>query len=511
VATADDRIYRERDLYRGLLELGTHDDPDAFLRSALKVLRELTSARRIYVELRDDEAPPVTWWAAEGFDAAQLDVVRSTLSSGIIGESLATGNTVVTASAIEDPRFCELASVKEQEIESVLCVPIIRDLPFGVVYLQGDRSTNRFSPFDTETRKNVEYLARAVAPLGDRLIERTRRGLAPRPLLARPKGFEHVLGASPIMAEVINRLALAAKLDIHILFTGASGAGKTMLARSVHVASPRADRPFIDLNCAAIPETLFENELFGAAGGAHSGVPRTGLVGKVEAANGGTLFLDEVAELSLGSQAKLLQLLQDKIYYRLGSAEVRRADVRIIAATNRDLATQVRERTFREDLYYRLRVFEARVPSLAERREDLILLANQFCLQACKTHGFGAKLLSPSGRSAVMTAEWPGNVRELANRLESAILNAHLRSSDEVNARDMFPETPGNSHEEVISLQGATRHFQRSHLLAVLEAADWNMSDAARRLDIARSHLYNLIRAHGLARLHPKPERRTAE
>ncbi len=501
---ATDRIARERDLYRRLLELGVHDEPESFLRGALTLLAELTSARRIYVELRDDDSPPVTWWAAEGFDAAQLEAIRGTISRGIIAESIATGRTVLTASALDDPRFRDLASVKAQEIESVLCVPIIRDLPIGVVYLQGDRNVASFSPFDAEVQRNVEFLAGAIAPLGDRLIERTRKGLAVRPGAPRPAGFERVVGGSPLILELLNRLALAAKLDMHILFTGPSGSGKTMLAQSVHAASARSGKPFVELNCAAIPESLFENELFGAAPGAHSAVPRGGMTGKVEAATGGTLFLDEIGELPLGSQAKLLQLLQDKTYYRLGSAEARRADVRIVSATNRDLASLVRERRFREDLYYRLRVFEARVPALSERREDIVPLAKQFCHAACEKHGLGEKTLSPSGISAVKTAEWPGNVRELANQIESAVLNAHLRAADEVAATDLFPDERARATEDASSLQGATRQFQRAHLVAVLEASDWNMSETARRLDIARSHLYNLIRAHGLTRVSAK-------
>ena len=166
------------------------------------------------------------------------------------------------------------------------------------------------------------------------------------------------------MQEVVERLRLAAPLDVHVLLTGETGVGKTLLAQSMHAAGGRASGPFIELNCAAIPDALLENELFGADEGAHSSVPRGGVIGKVEAAEGGTLFLDEIGELSLSSQAKLLQLLQSHSYFRLGSPQERRADVRVVAATNLDLEHEVANKRFRQDLYYRLNVLQVRVPSL---------------------------------------------------------------------------------------------------------------------------------------------------
>jgi Nif-specific regulatory protein len=310
--------------------------------------------------------------------------------------------------------------------------------------------------------------------------------------------FAAICGTSHAIRDVVERLRLAAPLDIQMLFTGPCGTGKTLLATAVHHASARRDRNLVEINCATLQEGLLENELFGAEPGAHSAVPRGGLKGKVEAAEGGTLFLDEVAELSPGCQAKLLQLLQDKTYYRLGGNQLRRADVRVLAATNVDLRAAVQNRHFREDLYYRLRVLEVKIPSLAERSEDLVPLSRAFLIQALERHGLPPKALAPDAIRALHEAEWPGNVRELAHRIESAAIQAHLRRSDRIEDGDLFPEELATTGDAIYSLEEATRRFQRKHVLAVLQSENWNILEAARVLDVCRSHVYNLMRAFDL-------------
>ncbi|MCZ7680860.1 MAG: sigma 54-interacting transcriptional regulator [Sandaracinaceae bacterium] len=224
-----------------------------------------------------------------------------------------------------------------------------------------------------------------------------------------------------------------------------------------------------------------------------------GSSGRSRAAEGGTLFLDEVAELTLAAQAKLLSLLQSRTYYPLGASRPRHADIRVIAASNVDLRSEVARKRFREDLYYRLNVMEVRVPPLSERVEDIPLLAARFVRVAAQRHGLGLRGLSPGGLRAVLHADWPGNVRELAHRLEAAVLNAHLRGATTVEARDVFDDG-ATDDEDGESLQEATRRFQKRYVLAALEACDWNVSEAARRLDVARSHAYNLMRLYGLER-----------
>src|SRR5213080_3773407 len=368
------RVQRERDLYRRLLDLGRHDEPEPFLREALGLIVEVTGARQGYVELHDDDHTGAPRWSlAHGFTAEQLASVRAALSRGIIAEALATGKTIVTPSALLDERFRERESVRIGHIEAVLCAPIGDDPPRGVLYLQ-NRAGHGF--FSEDDRVCAETFARHLAPLVDRVLARQRERAgtdATVPVRATLRA-PAVIGRSAALATALYHVALVAPLDVHVLLTGETGTGKSQLARVIHDNGPRAAHPFVTLNCAALPETLIESELFGALPGAHSTATRR-IDGKVTAAEHGTLFLDEIGAMPLTAQSKLLQLLQSKEYYPLGSAKPARADVRVIAATNSDLRQAVAENRFREDLFFRLQVLPIRLPSLAERREDIAALA----------------------------------------------------------------------------------------------------------------------------------------
>jgi Nif-specific regulatory protein len=492
---------KERDFFRALAGLARCESLDLLLRDALATLLKRVNAREVVIELMGDEEGTSSRCVAAGCDGGRLAEVSRLISRGIIGEAVATGTTVLTASARSDPRFHEFESVQRHGLEAVLCTPIGRDIPLGVIYLQGHADGGDFRPFDDALRDDVELFALALSAPAERLMR-----LEGTPIERWPHGgaetsqdpFGTVLGRSRAMRDVVARLRLAAPLDVHVLLTGQSGSGKTLLASAIHQASPRRAKPFVEINCATLPEALLENELFGAEAGAHSAVPKSGLRGKLDAAEGGTLFLDEIAELTLGAQAKLLQLLQSRAYHRLGGTKLHHADVRVIAATNLDLKAAVAEKRFREDLYYRLLVFEARVPSLSERTSDLSLLAAEFLRQAVERHRLARKTFSPSALHAITTAPWPGNVRELANRIESATIHAHVRGSESIEVRDVFPDvTPA---EVAPSLQAATRRFQSKHVLAMLESTDWNVPETARLLDVSRSQAYALIRAFELKR-----------
>ncbi|HVN86101.1 MAG TPA: sigma-54-dependent Fis family transcriptional regulator [Candidatus Binatia bacterium] len=496
------KLRRERELYLRLLGLGQQTELERLLREALALIVEIAEARQGYLELQPDEQEGRSngprWWMAHDLSADEINGVRAAISRGIIAEALATGQTIVTPSALLDPRFSERDSVRIGKIEAVLCAPIGEDPPRGVLYLQGRTAGGMFSEDD---RTRAEIFARHLAPLVDRLLvqQRTRDESDPTQPMRASLRLDGVVGRSAALAATLHQIALVAPLDVSVLLTGESGTGKSQLARVIHDNGPRAGHRFVEVNCAALPETLIESELFGALPGAHSTATRR-IEGKVAAAERGTLFLDEIGDLSLTAQGKLLQLLQSRQYYPLGASQPLQADIRLIAATNRDLGVEVTEKRFREDLYYRLQVLPVRVPTLAERHEDIPELAAYFCASACQRHGLPRIVLSRNALRAAESTEWPGQIRQLANSIEAAVIRAAGGGAAQVEREHLFPETAPLQPSAALSFQAATRRFQERLLRETLEHTGWNVVETARRLELARSHVYNLIRAFGLER-----------
>ncbi len=488
----------ERDLFLRLLELGQKEDLRGLLVEALALVVEVTGAAHGYLELAagGGEAARPPFWIARGLPDAEIAAVRAELSTGIIAEALRTGRTISTASAVDDPRFAGQASVLAQRIRAVLCAPVGGARPIGVLYLQG-RSVP--GPFPEQACAHAELFARHLGPIAERLLEREEAasGQDHTAELRSRLRIEGVAGKSRALAEVLRQLAVAAPVGLPVLLLGESGTGKTALARALHASSPRAAGPFVELNCAAIPETLFESELFGAEKGAHSAATRA-MPGKVEAAEGGTLLLDEVGEMPLAVQAKLLGFLQNRRYYRLGGTTPLVADVRVVAATNADLAARVADKSFREDLYYRLDVIENRVPALRERPEDVPAIADAVLAGLART-GDRALPLSRAGKVALAEAEWPGNVRQLENVLARGWAAALAEAAPADGSGHLFPGRPAPS-DELLGYQEEMRRFQARLLGKTLDECGGNVSEAARRLGLSRSHLHDLIRALGLSR-----------
>ena len=490
----------ERDLYRRLLDLGAHRELSALLRDALALIVEITGARLGYLELHDPEDAPEDrsrWSIAHDLSGTEIERVRTAMSRGIIAQALASGETVITPAAMVDPRFSAFTSVREAQIEKVLCAPVGIDVPIGVLYLQGSTADGSFSDVD---REHAEIFARHLAPLADRLLARSEERNDPTRTFRKTLRLDGIVGHSAALAEVLRNITLVAPLDVDVLLTGETGTGKSEVARAIHTNSARSAGPFVDVNCAALPDELLESELFGAMPGAHSTAARR-IPGKVAAAEGGSLLLDEISELPIGCQAKLLQLLHSRQYYPLGSAQPVRADVRILAATNVDLRFAVSERRFREDLLYRLEVLPIRMPSLAQRRDDIPVLARHFATHACERHKFSSIGLAGSAVRAAQAAEWPGNVRQLAHAVEAAVIRAAGERSPTVQTAHLFPDQSNRtSAPEAATFQLATRQFQAELLRGALAESNWNIAEVARRLDITRSHVYNLIHAFRLAR-----------
>jgi DNA-binding NtrC family response regulator len=302
-----------------------------------------------------------------------------------------------------------------------------------------------------------------------------------------------LVGSSPVMRKVVELIRKVAPTPATVLIRGASGTGKELVARALHINSPRRDRPLVTINCAALQETLLESELFGHEKGAFTGAVQS-KPGLIEVAEGGTLFIDEIGEMAPGLQAKLLRVLEDGHYRRVGSARELRGNVRVVAATNRDLEAELKEGRFREDLYYRLNVVTIRLPLLRDRRGDIPELVEHFL--TTRRIGPVPAQIAPDALEALVRYDWPGNVRELANVLERGQILAenHLLTLDDLP--DNLAEMPASTTQAGDPLH--LREVERRHILMVLQRENGNKVHAARALGISRRALYRLIKKHKL-------------
>jgi len=323
-------------------------------------------------------------------------------------------------------------------------------------------------------------------------LEAENRRLAAR-VAASGTGFGGVIAASPEMALVTRTLERVAPANVAVMLLGASGTGKEVLARGIHDASPRARGRFVAINCAAIPETLLESELFGHEKGAFTGAIKT-TEGKIEQAAGGTLFLDEIGDVPLTLQVKLLRFLQERVIERVGGRKAIPVDTRIVCATHQDVDAMVATGRFREDLYYRLAEIVVRIPSLAERSGDAALLARHFLAKYAKTMNAGVTGLAPNARAAIDGWSWPGNVRELENRIKRAVIMADGKL---ITAADLDLGGTADTADG-LNLRAAREVADRKAIRRALSRAGGNISSASRLLGISRPTLYDLLKSYDL-------------
>ena len=458
-------------------------------RRLLELIFEVTPAERGAIILTGDSSEEFA--STFGWERGARTERPVQVSRTIINQVIQEGIAVLSNDTLASEQFSEARSIAASNISSLLSVPVaIFDRVFGAIYLY---TTDSSAPFD----ENDLQLVTAIASIAAVALENARHvewlEQENKRLQADIRIEHNMVGESPRLRQVYQFIAKAAPTDSTILILGENGTGKELAARAIHLNSPRADKPFVAINCAALTETLLESELFGHEKGAFTGAVAQ-KKGKLEVANNGTVFLDEVGELAPQLQAKLLRVLQEREFERVGGTRPIKVDIRLIAATNRDLEEAVRSGHFRQDLYYRLNVLQLKMPALRERREDISLLASYFAAkysQKCRRHVSG---ISAEARACLMNYDWPGNVRELENAIERAIV---MGSTEMILLEDLpedLLESSPPSDVSTANYHEAVNQLKRQLIIKAVEQANGNYTEAARLLGVHPNYLHRLIR-----------------
>ena len=464
----------------------------AGLSGVLTILARRCGAIRGAVALLDDRTRELQVRAGLGLSGPGSET-RYDLGEGLTGQVAASGEPIVVPQVGRERRGAEL---------SFVCVPILLyRRPVGTLSIEipykPDREFERLLKF---LRVVASMISQAVRI--HRLLEAERHRLVSenaqlRQELHQRYDFSNMVGASGPMRQLYEEMTRVAATATTVLVRGESGTGKELIAQAIHHHSSRAKKPLVKVNCAALPETLVESELFGHERGAFTGA-ESRKQGRFELANGGTIFLDEIAELSPGIQVKLLRVLQEREFERVGGTEAVRVDVRIIAATNRNLEKALADGTFREDLYYRLNVFPIFIPPLRERKSDVLPLADHFVEKHAREHGKSIKRISTPAIDMLASYHWPGNVRELENTIERAVL---LADGEVIHGHHLPPTLQTAEASDTVvstSLGGAVATFERSLIEDALKTTRGNRSRAARLLSSTERVINYKVKKYGI-------------
>ena len=459
------------------------------LQAMAEAATELLTADRASIFLWDKANKTLVGRPALGLKDDELRIPDDT---GIVGQVIQTGEPRRVDGGRDEDQIARAVDTQTgYHTKTLLCVPLRS--PTGKLLGAFEVLNKRGGRFTEEDERGLLELASHAAVALESTKQLEELLTKHQQLVEAAAEGVQLIGISPAIEAVRSTIGRIADTDLAILILGENGTGKEVVARSIHYLSRRRDQPFIAVNCAALTETLLESELFGHEKGAFTDAHQT-RAGKFELASGGTLFLDEIGDMSPSGQAKLLRVLEEKTVVRVGGSTPIHTEVRIVAATNQDLARMVREKKFREDLYFRLNVVSLELPPLRERGEDILQLAEFFLGGFCRNMGRRMPDFSAVARKKLLVHAWPGNIRELRNLMERL---AYLSSGDRIEGEDLaFIDTgeDADNPENAGMLTEATRLFQQRHILQMIERAQGNMSLAAKRLGLHRSNLYRKMR-----------------
>jgi len=478
-------------------------DLKASLQRVLEILGRHHGAIRSTVVLLNENTGDVELEAAAG--AITVKRVRYRIGEGVTGKVVQTGKPIVVPRVSREPTFLNRAAERpelpSQELTYISAPIALEGKTVGAIGIdmqfKADRDYHRTTKFLGVVGSMI-----AQAVKVQRLIQADKQRLVDenthlRQELRERYDFSNLVGTSGPMHQVYEQIAQVARTNTTVLLRGESGTGKELIAHAIHYNSPRSKKPFIKVSCAALPQDLIESELFGYEKGAFTGA-YTSKKGRFEAAEGGTLFLDEIGDLNLATQIKLLRILQEREFERLGGTETIRTNIRLIAATNKDLERAIAAGEFREDLYYRLNVFAIFVPPLRERKPDVLLLADHFLEKFSKEHNKNVKRIATPTIDMLSSYHWPGNVRELANVIERAVVVCDTQVIHAHHLPPTLQTAEASGTGQTTTLRDSLEAFEKDALLDALKSARGNRAKAARLLSTTERIFNYRVRKYGI-------------
>jgi len=466
-------------------------DLDKLLQLIIESATGVVRAEAASLLLLDPTTNTLYFKVTTGAKGEEVKEFRIKIGQGIAGHVAETGQPLLIADAQQDNRWMrEISDSIDYETRSMACVPLkINNRTIGVVQVINKKDKTQFTHADMDVLEEFSSLA-ALAIGSARSLEQVRQENQD---LKKELGEKHqIIGKSVILNKVLEDAQKLSRTKTTALIQGESGTGKELLARLIHRESPRKEKPLVVLNCAALPEPLLESELFGHEKGSFTGAAGRKL-GKFETAHEGTLFLDEIGEMAPGIQAKLLRVLQEGVFYRVGGNTPITVDVRVLSATNKNLKKEVEEGKFREDLYYRLNVVQLNIPPLRERLEDVAFLVEHFLAVFKKETGLSNLTVSEAAMDKMSRYNWPGNIRELRNAIERAVVmgNGKTIMPEDLPITASLPKFAGL--KVGLTLDEALNEFKKEFILLNLRHTGGNRSNAAKVMDIQRTYLSRLI------------------